>query len=367
MSMHVLEIVSGTTINGAVTHCLLVSRELARRGHRVTAVCRPEAWVAPQFAAAGIEVIASDLRRWPPGELRRIGRFARQNGVDVIHTHMSRAHLFGVLLRFRSGIACAASAQSRHFQLHWMFNDLVIAASEATRRYHMRWNLVPSGRIVTIANFVDTDLFAPPSDDSRRQSRAECGLEDDDLLLGVIGHLFPRKGQLYLVEALPEIVAAAPGARLILVGDVNIHYADQVKDAARRGGVADRIIWAGQHDNVRPLLEALDVCVLPSLEETLPLTVLEAMASGLPVVATAVGGTPECIVDSQTGVLIPPADPPALSRAIIPLLQDADRRRRMAAAARRYVEEHFSIASQLPRIEEALARAARSDCGRRGG
>src|SRR5690606_10830701 len=182
---------------------------------------------------------------------------------------MSRAHLFGVLLRFRSGIACAASAQSRHFQLHWMFNDLVIAASEATRRYHIRWNLVPSGRIVTIANFVDTDLFAPPSDDARRQSRAECGLDDDDLLLGVIGHLFPRKGQLYLVEALPEIVAAAPNVRLIFVGDVNIRYVDRIKDAARRGGVADRIIWAGQLDNVRPVLEALDVCVLPSLEETL--------------------------------------------------------------------------------------------------
>ncbi len=365
--MHVLEIVSGTTINGAVSHCLLVSRELARRGHRVTAVCRPEAWVAPQFRAAGVDVITSDLRRWPPGELRRIGGFARKNGVDVVHTHMSRAHLFGVLLRFRSGVPCAASAQSRHFQLHWMFNDLVIAASEATRRYHVRWNLVPSGRIVTIANFVDIDLFAPPSDEARRDSRAEWGLDDDDLLLGVIGHLFPRKGQLYLVEALPEIVAATPGVRLILVGDVNIHYVDQVKDAACRGGVADRIIWAGQHDNVRPVLEALDVCVLPSLEETLPLTVLEAMASGLPVVATAVGGTPECIVDGQTGVLVPPADPPALARAIIPLLQEADRRRQLGAAARCHVEEHFSIASQLPRIEEALARAARGGQGHRGG
>lgn len=87
------------------------------------------------------------------GQLAALGRAEAQRA----GTHLSRAHFFGVLLRAASGVPCVATAQSRHFQLHWMFNDLVIAVSEATRLYHQRWNRVPSERILTIPNFVDSD------------------------------------------------------------------------------------------------------------------------------------------------------------------------------------------------------------------
>ena len=166
--MNIMEIISGTRVNGAILHCLLLSRELARRGNTVTLVCLPGAWIGEQAAGEGIEVVHSDLHRWPMDELRRIGRVVRQRKIDVIHTHISRANFFGILLRWFGGVPSVATAHSRHIQLHWMFNDRVIAVSEATRRYQRWHNFVRAGRIETIYNFIDHGRLASVPADARR-------------------------------------------------------------------------------------------------------------------------------------------------------------------------------------------------------
>ena len=163
--MNIMEIISGTRVNGAILHCLLLSRELARRGNRITLVCRPGSWIGERAAEDGIEVVRSDLHRWPVNELRRLAGIVRQRKIDVIHTHTSRSNFFGVLLRWFSGAPSVATAHSRHLQLHWMFNDRVIAVSEATRHYHRAQNFVRASRIETIHNFIDYPrLLAVPSD-----------------------------------------------------------------------------------------------------------------------------------------------------------------------------------------------------------
>ena len=150
----------------------MLSRELARRGNRVTLVCLPGAWIGDQAAGDGIEVVRSDLHRWPTDELRRIAAVVRQRQIDVIHTHTSRSNFFGILLRWFSGVPSVATAHSRHIQLHWMFNDRVIAVSEATRRYQRMYNFVRASRIETIHNFIDyRRLAAVPPDDPA----AACG------------------------------------------------------------------------------------------------------------------------------------------------------------------------------------------------
>lgn len=357
--MHIMEITSGTGVNGAVLHCLLLTRELARRGHRVILVCRPGAWIGNQALDNSIEVVKSDLHRFPPDELRRMAGLARRRGVDVLHTHLSRGHFFGVLLRWFSGIPCVATAQSRHFQLHWSFNDLVIAVSEATGRFHRRWNCVPPDRIEVIANFVDPACLAPAPDHLRQEVRAELGLDGSWPVIGAIGNLCARKGQLHLVRALPEILASVPDARLLLVGSEGDRaYVARVKAAAAECGVASRVVWAGYRSDVHRVLAALDLSVLASLEESLPLVILEAMAARLPVVATTVGGVAECIRDSETGLLVPSADHHALARAITWLLADPARLRAFGDAGRQWALTHFSPERQVVRIEAALARVA---------
>jgi glycosyltransferase involved in cell wall biosynthesis len=357
--MNIMEVISGTRVNGAILHCLLLSRELARRGHRVTLVCRPGAWIASQAAAPRIEVVPSDLHRWPTDELRRLALVVRRQRIDVIHTHTSRANFFGILLRWLSGTPSVATAHSHHIQLHWMFNDRVIAVSEATRRFQRRWNLVPAGRIETIHNFIDCRRLAALPADARSQARRSLGIAADTPLVGVTGQIIRRKGLIHLVRALPKIAAGVPNVRLLVVGGrEHGPYASSVRAAAERLGVADRITWTGHRDDARELLAALDLFVLPSLEESVPLVILEAMALGLAVVASSVGGIPECVLPGRTGILAPPARSDALAGAVLELLGDSARRRRLGEAGRRRVQEQFALEGQTSRIETLLAGVA---------
>ena len=358
--MNIMEIVSGTRVNGAILHCLLLSRELAGRGNSVTLVCRPGAWIGDQVAGTRIEVIRSDLHRWPTDELRRIAAIVRGRKIDIIHTHTSRANFFGVLLRWFSGVPSVATAHSRHIQLHWMFNDRVIAVSEATRRYQQAHDFVRASRIETIYNFIDHGRLTAVLPEARLRIRESLAIAAEAPLLGIIGNVIPRKGLIYLVRALPQILAAVPDARLLVVGgEEQGKYAALVRAAAEQGGVAGCIAWTGHRSNVHEILAALDLYVLPSLEESLPLSVLEAMAAGLPVVASTAGGIPECVVPGETGLLVPPGQSGPLARAIVELLVDPARRRQFGDAGRRRVEERFTTASQTPIIEAAFARVLR--------
>lgn len=356
--MNIMQMVSGVEVSGAAVHCGLLARELARRGHHVTLVCRPGAWIQRVVAGEPVAVVESDLDRWPPSELRRMTAIARERGIEVVHTHMSRAHSFGILLRWSAGVPCVATAHNQNIQLHWMLNDAVIAVSEATRRYHRRRNFVRRHRIETIHNFIDAAAIAAVDADAGGATRARFGIDPDAPLIGAIGTVIPRKGLVHLVRALPRVLAAMQNARLLVVGDQPGRHAADLRHMAAALGVGTSIVWAGRVSGSATILAALDVLVLASIEEPFGLVAGEAMAAGLAVVATAVDGVPECVSDNQTGVLVPPADSTALADAIIALLRDPERRRQLGAAGRRRVREHFAPETQVPRIEAVLARAA---------
>jgi L-malate glycosyltransferase len=358
--MKIMEIVSGTRVNGAILHCLLLSRELVRRGHQVTLVCRPGSWISRQMVDGPIDCVRSDLHRWPPDELRRIAGIIRQRQIEVVHTHTSRANFFGILLRWMTGVPNVATAHTRHVQLHWMFSKRVIAVSESDRRYQRTHNFVRGSRIDTVHNFIDCQHILEMPTDARGRVRAWLGVADRDVLLGIVGSIVPRKGLIYLIRALPKVLASVPHARLVVIGgDTQGDYAVQARSTARKLGVASRISWTGPRNNVHELLAGLDIYVLPSLNESFPLSILEAMAAGLPVVATPVGGVPECIVTGQTGLLVPPANSDALAEAIIDLATAPQHRKELGEAGRGNVLQEFTAESQAPRIEAILARVVR--------
>jgi len=358
--MRILQITSGVNINGATYHCLLLIRELVRRGHQVTLMCRPGAWISDQLAGDPVDVFQSQMRRWPLDDLRRMLSVLEQKQIELIHTHMSRAHFFGVMLRWFGKVPCVATAHSRHVQLHWMFNDLVIAVSDATRRFHQSYNLVHADRIVTIHNFVDGHQLLDPPGDVRSTMRASLGVDDQTCLIGAIGNVIPRKDQLLLVRALPSILSNIPRVRLVIIGSLeNGEYVRRVKSLAEQLGVDGRITWAGQRDDVNRILPALDVSVLASREESMPLAILESMAAGLPVVATDVGGLSECIRSGRDGLLVPSGSRRHLAAAVSSLLLDPARRQRLGHAARRRVRDNFSSDGQTTAIETAFQRVAR--------
>lgn len=351
--MHILQILSGTGRNGAVQHALQLCQQLTLRGHRVTLVARPQSRVAArleQTPLAGVEVVLSTQHRWPLDQLRRIGRLVREQAVDIVHTHCSRAHFFGVLLRLISGAPTVATAHNWRLQLHWMFNDRVIAVSEATARAQRRFNRVPARRLRVIPNFVDPARFRD-NRPARRAIRREFGIDGRAVLLGNVSDLNPVKGLPYLLEAMSAILARQPHVRLLVVGANDEPFGQRMQRLARERDLDGRVLWAGHRRDVPDLLAAMDVLVHPSDEDQMPLAVLEGMAAGLPTVTTAVGGLGECVQHETTGLLVPRQSPRALEAAILRLVADESLRSRMGAAGRARIEAEFSPAAVVERVE----------------
>ena len=360
-NMRIMEIVSGGDINGAIIHCKMLVDQFVSRGHDVTLVCRPNAWIGQQFQDHEVHVVESDMHRWPQDELRRVAAIMGQREIEVVHTHMSRAHTFGVLLRWMTKTPSVATAHNRHMQLHWMLNDFVIANSDATRRFHRRFNFVRRRRIETIHCFIDHNQFDRVTETHRQAVRQSLGVEEGQLLLGIVGNVIARKGHLHLVRAMTRILNEVPNARLAIIGTPKggVGYLEQVKAEAMANGTDEAIIWAGYRADIPEVMSALDLCVCAALEEPLGLTALEAMAAARPVVATRVGGLPECVNDGKTGCLVPPADPQRLADAIVDLLRNEERRIEYGHNGHARIRAHFSPEIQVLRTEAAIERVIR--------
>ena len=366
--LNILQVVSGLGVNGAVIHCELLTRALIARGHRVTVLARPGAWVGERLRQAGVRVVDGDMARWPPGDLRRIAALVQGEGFDVIHTHMTRADNFGIFLKWLTGVGCVATAHAHTVHPHWALADQVIAVSEATRRYHRRFNYVPARRIETIRNFIDFDRFAGVDIcAARRRVRTPLGLDEATPLVGTLGHVVARKGQLHLVRALARLRASVPNVRLAVVGNAQPRYLNECQAEATRLGVSDRIFWTGERTADAPeIMAALDVYASSAVVEPFGMVVAEAMAAGRPVVATEVGGVPEFVTPGETGWLVPPKNPAALADALahVLCLEDAARNA-VAARGRAHVQANFTLESQVPRIEAVLTRVSRQHATRR--
>lgn len=225
---------------------------------------------------------------------------------------------------------------------------------------------VEPARIRQIYNGVDTGRFSPGGD--RAAGVAPDGfLPDDALVIGTVGRLAPVKDQRTLLAAFAELVrgeaSRSERLRLVIVGDGELR--GELEQESRRLGIADQVWFAGDRGDVPQMLRTFDIFVLPSLGEGISNTVLEAMASGLPIVATRVGGNPELVSDGESGVLVPPARADLLCSAIAALAHDEALRRSCGANARREVLRRFDwdrcVAQYLGLYDELLGRAGVPD------
>ena len=156
--MRIAQLVSARVLNGAARHCLALSAALADRGHNVLLIQRPG--LEPRLEHPRVEVVTSQFQRSPTA-VSALEETLAGFGAEVLHTHMSSAHSYGALLRVWRGAPLVATAHARHFQLHWMFNDRVIAPSRSTAAYHRRVNLPLGPKIEVIPIFVDCAAIQP--------------------------------------------------------------------------------------------------------------------------------------------------------------------------------------------------------------
>lgn len=232
----------------------------------------------------------------------------------------------------------------------------VVAVSDEIANSLHRIGVSP-GKVSVIDNGIDTSTFASAEPTLRRDLQA-----GSVPIVGLVGRLTPQKGPDYLLQAASLGRREIPDALYVFVGDgpdkQNLHI------MAERLSIADKVIFVGKRDDMPGVYKSLDVLVLPSRDEGMPMTVIEALAAGTPVIATRVGSVPKLIKDAQTGRLTAPGDIPGLAQAIIGMLGDSGFRQRCAAASRELVRQQYSADAMATRYLSLYAEtlsAARRD------
>jgi glycosyltransferase involved in cell wall biosynthesis len=357
--MKILTIASGGGLsNGALLAAINNAHGLAERGDAVSMLVPPGSFVDRNIDRSRVEVLHSSLNRWPFTELNRVRRWIEEQEIDVVHTHCSRASAFGVLLRRLYGVPVVATAHANKLQLHWCFNDHVVAVSDATRRFHISHNLVPPWKITTILNPIDTKRFKPASEETRLAVRVSHDLPEDSLLLCIVGNVIPRKGHADAVQALAKIVDLVPHARLVIMGRGGEQDTKAVKQVAEKFGVSDKLCWLGYREDAASLLAAMDIVLCPSIDEPFGLVAPESLACEIPVIATAVGGFQTTIQDGETGYLVKPRCPEELAAATLQLIRNPSLRRNFGQQGRKWVMEHLSPDAHFSQLRSVLQRVA---------
>jgi glycosyltransferase involved in cell wall biosynthesis len=348
---------------GAARHVLELSLGLAERGWEVEVAASPDCTALAELRAGGVAVHELDLRRAPgPADvraLRALRALDRARAFGIVHAHSSKA---GALVRsalprarrlvytphcFAFTFTAELNALERGAyraveQAMIPRTGALVAVSEWEADVARRRLLGARGKVETIPNGTSPCAAAEPD----RELRAHAGGEP---LAVFVSKLRAEKNPLALVRAAAILHAAGelPG-RVAIVGDGDL--APAVRDEIAARGVGEAVRWFPFAGSTAPYIAAADLLVVPSSWESLPITPLEAMACGVPVLATAVGGMAEAIVDGRTGWLIPAGDDGALAAALRDLLGDRDRLARAGAEARELVQGRFRLDTMVDRV-----------------
>lgn len=342
-------------------------------GHRPRVAClfAPGA-LAGELRGQGIEVFAChkaaglDL-----GAVRRLRAWLQAAPAGtrsgVVHTHNANAHYHSVaatfgapvsrLINTRHGMG-ASQPRSRG---EWLYRrsmwrtDVVAAVCEAARARFAAQGVRPRARLLAVPNGIRVETFAAANEERRAALRNVLGLAPGTRIIGTVGRLNPVKDQAMLLQAFAHVHAEAADTALVLVGDGALRADLEAQAAA--SGAGDAVHFLGDRGDVRQLLQGFDVFALSSRSEGYSMALLEACASGLPIVATDVGGNREIVVDERNGVVVPAADAAALSAALLGLLRDPARAQRLGMAGRDWALREASVQAMAARYD-ALYRGA---------
>jgi L-malate glycosyltransferase len=311
-------------------------------------------------------------------QLRRLRALLLRERIDIIHTHGFYDSLFGAMAGRLSGVQVIAS--QRHLQLsarkvhEWgsraihRLADRIVVNSAAIGDSIRQSSRATADKIIVIHNGLCECLNPPtaeqesPIDLSLREYASEylkplphnalcceLGLSPEVKIVGMVARLVAVKGHRYFLEAAARVAAEDERVHFVLVGDGPLK--NEIATQARQLGLGERLHMLGDRSDARRLAAAFDVAVLTSLSEGLPNTVMEAMSAGVPVIATAVGGTTELIEHGETGFLIPPAHVEALAERLLFALRNQAECQAVAQRGREFISSQFSMRRMVERVE----------------
>jgi glycosyltransferase involved in cell wall biosynthesis len=336
-------------------------------------------WLRDYMESRGVKTFSCDCRRraaYPLG-IGRLTRFLRRERIDILHAHLFEPSVIGLISGLLAGTPLRVMTRhysdyhtrihkTWHVRLDRLCTKLcqgVIAVSQHTADHMVSEERAPREKLRVILNGIDFDRVRLSAPDARERVRREFMAEDSFLLL-ITARLHPEKGHRYLFEALPRIEKRLNRPVRLLVAGAG-PFEEAYRKDVRALGCESIVSFLGFRKDSPDLMAAADLLILPSLAEAFGLVLTEALYLGAPVVATRVGGIPEIVDDGLDGALVNPGDSKALADAIVGLLEDSERRSKMAGAGRGKVLRRFRF-EEMVRSYEAFYKSLDNRVGHSG-
>jgi glycosyltransferase involved in cell wall biosynthesis len=372
----VLLVIDNLEFGGGERGFLQLIRSLPGDGWAVSVAAHPGGLFESQARAAGAEFLPLDMRsRAGLATIARLWRLARTGRFSVVHSQGARADFFARMALWSvPGVRVVSTVQMPvdSFPVGLLRGglyrfadrlarprvDRFIVVSQALRRHLVqRWGL-PEDRVALVHNGVETERLLPADNgEDRRRLRRELGVPEHSRLVGGLGRLVWQKGFEHLLAAMAALLRRMSDVWLAVGGEGPLRK--PLEAQARSLGISERTRFLGFRSDVPSVLRGLDVLAIPSVREGFPMITLEAMALGVPIVASAIEGIVEQVDHAREAVLVPPGQPAALTPALVSLLEDPALARRLGAAARRRAVTAFDVSQALAATRQIYTELAR--------
>lgn len=305
-------------------------------------------------------------KRINPVLIFRLAEIIRKNEIQIIHGQGTRAEFYSRIAKRLAGRARYVSTIAMPVEgfdvsllrkkvyrfFDWLsegYVDSFIVVSDILKEMMINERGINPDKVFRIYNGIEIDKYNP-TPGNRIHIRKELGINEDIILTGAVGRLVWQKGFEYLIQSIPDVIKAYPKVKLLIAGEGPLKYRLKAQGAGLK--VNDHLIFTGFRNDIKELLSAIDILVIPSILEGFPMITLEGMAMAKPIIATRIDGITEQITDGETGLLVPPRDADALTKAINHLINDRDLALRLGINARQKVEKAFSVEKMIAETEK---------------
>jgi glycosyltransferase involved in cell wall biosynthesis len=347
----VLYLAHSLAVGGAEEMVLNLVRHLPAEFDRAIACIDQPGPIGEEVRKAGAQVFALGLRPgWRrPADVLRLQRFLHERAPTIVHTFLLTASLYGRFAALQAGVPIVIGTEVNIYERkrpghraaeRWLMRhtDAVIASAESVRDFYIRQISADPAKVVVIYNAVDWSQLEVT--EVRSSFRGAFGIPADAPVAGIIARLTEQKAHRVLLDAIRSRPELAP-LHLLVIGDGELRGA--LVEQADRLGVSGRVHFAGARRDLGNVLAAIDMFVMPSLWEGLPLSLVLAMGAGLPVIASQVAGIPEIVRDDHTGLLVAPGNTDALAAAMVRLIGDRLLQSTLGANAKAFVVPRFGV------------------------
>ncbi|PCI14593.1 MAG: hypothetical protein COB71_02630 [Thiotrichales bacterium] len=359
--IRVLQITHDLQIGGLQQVVVNICRTIDRERFEVVVLCLRELGVlAGDIEMLGVKVILLDQKESGTDYLSfmKIARVLKDEKIDVVHTHNTQPFVEGAIASIFTSVkaivhtdhARAFPDKRRYMFAEWLVSHLaykVVGVSAHTTENLHKYEKISKRKLLTIPNGIDETVYDIEID--KNHKKQELGLDSDTFIIGLGARLIEQKGISVLIESMLKILKKLPNTKLVIAGDGD--YKAELKKLADDLCLTESVLFLGSRKDIPELLKIFDVYALPSYSEGLPMVILEAMASGCPVVATDVGGIGTAIRSNVNGVLVKPRNVEDLAEAIIDLLQDEHKRLKFSDNGKKIFAAEFSARKMIAKYE----------------